>query len=54
MNPSGDVEVSKPQAFHTSNGTFGGQDKLPGDMMPNYMPQTDFEVFKAPFMSYTY
>jgi hypothetical protein len=43
MNPSGEVEVSKPQAFTPSNGSFHMQDKLPGEMALNYHPQNDFE-----------
>jgi hypothetical protein len=43
MNPSGDIEVSKPQEFHLGNGTMSGIDKIPGSMTPNYIPQGDFE-----------
>jgi hypothetical protein len=46
-----DMDFPKLQAFPNSGNTFSLQSKLPGDMIPNYMPQNDFEVPKIILIS---
>jgi len=44
MNSFKDMDFPQLSAFPTTDTKYTLQKKLPGEMIPNYMPQTDFDV----------